>query len=88
MDLAALFPDSQALSEAEELLKYDADLVNGLLRRHGQPELLSGNQGDDEPTLSTNDVHSSLLSVLLQMLLQQEERISQLEKQLAGGNPA
>jgi hypothetical protein len=88
MDLAALFPDSQALSEAEELLKDDADLVNGLLMRRGQPELLSGNQGDDEPTLSTNDVQSSLLSVLLQMLLLQEERISQLEKQLAGGTPA
>ncbi|MCF8133643.1 MAG: hypothetical protein K9J72_11055 [Synechococcus sp. Tobar2m-G35] len=87
-DLAALFPDGQALSEAEELLKDDADLVNGLLRRHGQPELLSGNQGDDDPALTTNDVQSSLLSVLLQMLMLQEKRISQLEKQLAGGNPA
>lgn len=87
-DLSGLFPDENDLTEAENLLKEDADLVNSLLRRHGQPELKTGNQGDDEPSLATNDVQTSLLSVLLKMLMLQEERISQLEKQYAGRPPA
>ncbi|MFW6731900.1 MAG: hypothetical protein ACODUE_09245 [Synechococcus sp.] len=83
-DLASLFPNAEALSEAEELLREDSDLVNGLLRRHGQPELERGNRGKDDPTLSTDAVQTSLMSVLLKMLLLQEERISQLEKQIPG----
>lgn len=87
-DLGDLFPDADTLAEAEVLLRDDADLVNGLLRRHGQPELVRGDQSKDDPALSTDDVQTSLLSVLLKMLMLQEERIGQLEKQLAGGNPA
>ena len=64
------------------------DLVNSLLRRHGQPELKSGNQGNDEQPLTTTAIQTSLLSVLLKMLMLQEERIDRLEKQLAGRNPA
>lgn len=87
-DLASLFPDADALGEAEELLREDSALVNGLLRRHGQPELAQGKRDKDDPALTTDAVQTSLLSVLLRMLMMQEERISELEKQLAGRNPA
>jgi hypothetical protein len=87
-ELSGIFPDASALTEAEDFLKEDADLVNSLLRRHGQPELKSGNQGKDEPPLTTTTIQTSLLSVLLKMLMLQEERIDRLEKQLAGRNPA
>jgi len=86
-DLAGLFPNADALGEAEELLREDTDLVNGLLRRHGQPELMRGNRGKDDPSLTTDAVQTSLLSVLLRMLMLQEERISALEKQLEGKDP-
>jgi hypothetical protein len=88
IDLASLFPNADALGEAEELLQEDADLVNGLLVRHGQPKLAQGNWSNDDPALTTDAIQTSLLSVLLKMLMLQEERISQLEKQLAGENPA
>jgi hypothetical protein len=88
IDLASIFPDADALREAEELLREDSQLVNELLRRHGQRELLLGNKDGDDPPLQTSDVQTSLLSMLLKMLMLQEERLTQLEKQLAGGNPA
>lgn len=80
-DLGSLYPDADALAEAEALLRDDADLVDGLLRRHGQPELARGDQGKDDPVLTTDAVQTSLLSMLLKILMLQEERISQLEQQ-------
>lgn len=88
IDLAALFPNADALEEAEELLRDDTELVNDMLRHHGQPDLSKGNQDGDDQALHTTDVQTSMLSVLLRMLMLQEERIGELEKQLAGRRPA
>lgn len=82
IDLADLFPSSERLSEAEELLKEDSDLVNRLLRQHGQPELNAKAGSDKAERLTTDSIQSSLLSMLLKMLITQDERIQLLEQQL------
>jgi hypothetical protein len=86
--LASIFPSAEALEEVEELLQDDTELVNDLFRRHGQPELRKGNQDADEQALQTSDVHTSMLSVLLKLFMLQDERISELEKQLGVRNLA
>jgi hypothetical protein len=82
--IAQIFPDTSALNEAEELLNEDIDVVNKLLGRHNEPQLRRGPQENERSAPVTSTINTSILSMFMRMLMMQEERIMQLEKQQAG----
>jgi hypothetical protein len=82
--IAQIFPDTSALNEAEEFLNEDIDVVNKLLGRHNEPQLRRGPQENERSAPVTSTINTSILSMFMRMLMMQEERIMQLEKQQAG----
>lgn len=84
--LRQLFPTDADLRYAQELLADDADLVNTILRRHGQPPLEADTKAPPAP--DADQLASSLLAQLMAVVVQQDGRITELEQQLAAtGKP-
>jgi hypothetical protein len=81
--LEQLFPSPVELQTAEQLLSEDAALVNTMLRRHGQPPLPSGSATPGSPRPNSRQLAASLLSQLMAVVVDQDRRIRELQKQLA-----
>jgi hypothetical protein len=80
--LASLFPNTEQIQTAEDVLREDGELVNAMLRRHGQPLLQHSQSTADESTLIPEQITADLLAAMMHMLTQQNERIVQLEQAL------
>jgi len=83
--LQQLYPSAAELRQAQELLAEDAALVNTMLRRHGQPPLPDGNgaAAQTPPQPNTQELGTALLQQLMAVVVAQDQRISELQKQLA-----
>jgi len=83
--LQQLYPSAAELRQAQEQLAEDAALVNTMLRRHGQPPLPDGNANAAQtpPQPNTQELGTALLQQLMAVVVAQDQRISELQKQLA-----
>ena len=67
---------------ANQLLSFDAAMINGMLRDKGQP-LLSDHDEESDRALSNNhEMTTALLSMLLTIICEQSDRIERLENGL------
>lgn len=82
--IQSLFPSTAQLDEAERVLKEDAELVNSLLRRHGQPAIGQGKADAGVPTRNHDEITSDVLAALMHIIIGQNQRIIQLEQALLG----
>ena len=79
--LAMLFPTSDDINDAVSALQSDANLVNSILERHGQPQLtLKECNGVEEDIVSEQSIVAGTMSLLLRILVEQEKRINALEQ--------
>jgi hypothetical protein len=76
----SLFPDDGGLDAAEKIMQDDCELVDSMLRRHGQPTLTKGKSNLNQSGRSTEQVTGDLLAALLQMIIELNTRVIQLEQ--------
>jgi hypothetical protein len=82
-ELKQLFPTAEELEAAEQLLAEDASLVNTMLRRHGQPPLPTCGDSASSPKPNIHKLNAALLSQLMAVVVEQDQRIRELEQQLS-----
>ncbi len=81
--LSQFYPSSEDLKGAVELLESDATLVNSMLERHKQPPLVCKNYDASRRSVSEQSIQSGVLSLLLRIIVEQEQRINALEAKSA-----
>lgn len=79
-DLASLYPDKKTLDVVEKTLANDVELVNSLLQKHGESPFGTSSQTGNNVGMSEIHATTAILSALLSMLMEQDERIQRLEK--------
>jgi hypothetical protein len=79
--LEQLYPSAAELRQVQDLLAEDAALVNTMLRRHGQPPLPEASTPPAQ--VDPDQLSTALLLQLMAVVIAQDNRISELEQQLA-----
>lgn len=82
IDLNDLYPDREALDEVEGLLTEDISLMDTLMQKHHQPLLSHVKKAEEDSAFSGTQACTSLVSILLTIILKQEERINKLENKI------
>lgn len=80
--LESLFPDADQLTAAEQVIREDSDIVNAMLRRHGEPALTKEDLDQPKGNLSRDDISTDILAALMHILVEQNNRIVELEQTL------
>ncbi len=80
--LSSLYPSANEIESAQVLLEDQADIVNRILERNGQPALLAKQEISGINAASESDISRGVLSLLTNIVVQQELRINHLETQI------
>jgi hypothetical protein len=77
-----LYPSEADLAEAAEVLSADIELVESMLRRHGQPTMNELDESRKVQEVDTHNVAIDLITALFVMLINQNDKIRELEEKI------
>lgn len=78
-NLSSIFPSQEALDEQRDFIIDETVKINRILRKHNQPDLPMTVEGINIKIPSESQITNGVLSILLELVIRQDDRIKELE---------